>query len=104
MMIRTPCEKRARLRLILRGASLPLAMSGLLLFANGCGKEATLSAPPAKAPESQVHVSATASAVLVDTPAAEFAIAPNGYITASLLTVWGGTSPSKAGCVSMATE
>ena len=78
--------KPAQLRLILRIASMPLAMAGLLLFANGCGKQATVSAPPpAKAQESQVQVTTTASAVLVDTPAAEFTIAPNGYVAASLV-------------------
>ena len=41
--------------------------------------------PPPKAEEAQVHVAGTANAVLVDTPVAEFAIAPNGYVTASLL-------------------
>src|SRR5277367_3556627 len=85
-MIPTPCVKRAQLPLILRLASMPLTMAGLLLFANGCGKQATVSAPSAKpAQESQVQVHAAASAVLVDTPAAEFAIAPNGYVAASLL-------------------
>src|SRR5271167_673229 len=85
-MIPTSCAKRAQLPFILRVASMPLAMAGLLLFANGCGKQATVNAPPAKpAQESQVQVHAAASAVLVETPAAEFAIAPNGYVTASLV-------------------
>src|SRR5579863_9827727 len=85
-MILAPRGKRARLRFIPRVANMPIAIAGLLLFINGCGKPATVSAPPAKAQESQVQVSASANAVLVDTPAAEFAIAPYGYVAASLLT------------------
>ncbi|MFZ0885659.1 MAG: alpha-galactosidase [Candidatus Acidiferrales bacterium] len=42
--------------------------------------------PPPKAEESQVHVAATANAVVLDTPAAEFAIAPSGYVAASIVT------------------
>src|SRR5580693_9711934 len=84
-MIRTLWGERAQLRLILQIAGMPLAIGGLLLFVNGCEKPATVSAPPAAAPESQVQVSATASALVVDTSAAEFAIAPNGYVAASLL-------------------
>src|SRR5580700_9094238 len=76
---------REQSRSILRSTSVLLATAGVLLFASGCGKEATVNAPPAKAPESQLQVSATANAVLVDTPAAEFAIAPDGYVAASLL-------------------
>src|ERR1700679_3999465 len=83
-MVPAPFAKRDRLRSILRSTSVLLA-AAVLLSAIGCGKEATVNAPPAKAPESQVQVSATANAVLVDTPAAEFAIAPNGYVAASLL-------------------
>jgi len=78
--------KRARLHNILGLASLSVAAAGLLLFANGCGKEAAVSAPPpAKAPESQIQVTASANAVLVDSPAAEFTIAPNGYVAANLV-------------------
>ncbi len=79
--------KPARLQSFRSIAGRSLAVAGLLLFANGCGKEATVSAPPpAQAPESQVRVAASANGVLVDTPAAEFSIAPNGYVAASLLT------------------
>src|SRR5208337_4657887 len=77
-MIPKLSRKPAQLRLFLR-------VAGVLLLANGCGKQATVSAPPAKAHESQLQVTTGASAVLVITPAAEFAIAPNGYVTASLL-------------------
>src|SRR5271168_3002315 len=77
--------KRARPQFTWSLASLPLAVAGLLLLANGCGKEAAVSAPPAPAPESQVQVSASATGVLVNSPAAEFAIAPNGYVAASLV-------------------
>jgi len=76
---------RAGLRPSLRSAGLLLGAAGLLLFANGCGKEAAVSAPPVKAPESQVQVTAGASSVLLDSPAAEFTIAPNGYVAASLV-------------------
>jgi alpha-galactosidase len=66
-------------------AILLLASAGLLLSANGCGKEATVSAPPVKAPVSQVQVTASANGVMVDSPAAEFTIGSNGYVAASLL-------------------
>jgi alpha-galactosidase len=82
----TLTRTRARLHSIRSLAGTSLATAALLLFANGCGKEATVSVPPAaKVEESQVHVTATANSVVVDTPAAEFAIAPNGYVAASLL-------------------
>jgi len=68
-MMPAPLVKREQLRSTLRSMSGLLATAGVLLFANGCGKEATVNAPPAKASESQVQVSATATAVLVDTPA-----------------------------------
>jgi len=77
--------KRARPQFTWSVASVLLAVAGLLLFANGCGQEATVSAPPAHAPESQVQVTASATGVLVNSPAAEFAIAPNGYVAASLV-------------------
>ena len=71
-------------------ATMSLAVAALLLFTNGCGKEATVSAPPpAKAPESQIQVTPSANNVVVDTSAAEFAIAPNGYVGASLVTTGG---------------
>ena len=69
-----------------RSASLLVAIAGLLLFADGCGKQSAVSAPVTKSQESQVRVTATASVVLVDTPAAEFTIAPNGYVAANLVT------------------
>ncbi|MGA8405648.1 MAG: glycoside hydrolase family 36 protein [Candidatus Acidiferrales bacterium] len=77
--------KGARRGFSRRCASVWIAAAGLLLAANGCAKQATVGAPPAKTQESQVQVSATANAVLVDTPAAEFSIAPDGYVAASLL-------------------
>ncbi len=83
-----PCAgmpKGARRGFSRRCASVWIAAAGLLLAANGCAKQATVGAPPAKTQESQVQVSATANAVLVDTPAAEFSIAPDGYVAASLL-------------------
>ena len=84
-MILAHCEKRTELQNILRAAMLPLAAAALCLVASGCGKQATVSAPPAKASESQVTVNASANAVVVDSAAAEFAIAPSGYVAASLL-------------------
>src|SRR5579863_2728531 len=80
--------RRARPQLIPGAAGLSLAMAGLLLFANGCAKESAVSTPPAKSqesPESRVQVTTTPDAVLLDPPAAEFAIAPNGYVAASLV-------------------
>ena len=77
--------KRPRLQSVGSVASMSLAVAGLLLLANGCAKEATVSGPPpATAPESQVQVTASTNGVRVDSPAAEFAIAPNGYVAASL--------------------
>ena len=75
----------------IRGAAtMTLAVAGLLLFTNGCGKEATVTAPPpAQAPESQIQVTPSANTVVVDSSAAEFAIAPNGYVGASLRTTGG---------------
>jgi len=84
-MIRARCEKRTRLQNLLGAARMPLAAAALFLCANGCGKQAAVSAPPAPAPASQVKVSASANAVVVDSAAAEFAIAPSGYVAASLL-------------------
>src|ERR1700679_3200046 len=84
-MILARCEKPVRLQNLLRIARMPLAAAALFLCANGCGKQAAVSAPPAPAPESQVKVSASADAVVVDSAAAEFAIAPSGYVAASLL-------------------
>ena len=83
-----PCAgmpKGARRGFSRRCTSVWIAAAGLLLVANGCGKQAAVSAPPTKTQESQVQVTATANAVVVDTPAAEFSIAPDGYVAASLL-------------------
>jgi len=81
---------RAPLQSIRGAATMTLAVAGLLLFTNGCGKEATVSAPPpAKTPESQIQVTASANTVLVDSSAAEFAITQNGYVGASLVTSGG---------------
>ncbi|MGC1637150.1 MAG: hypothetical protein WA744_16975, partial [Candidatus Acidiferrales bacterium] len=73
----TGMRQRARRFFATGSASMWVAFA-VLLFAGGCGKQAAVNPPPPKAEESQVHVAATANAVLVDTPAAEFAIAPNG--------------------------
>jgi alpha-galactosidase len=80
------CVKRERLATSLRLTRLTITLAGLLLFANGCAKQSTATGPTTKSQESQVRVTATANAVLVDTSAAEFAIAPNGYVGASLAT------------------
>jgi alpha-galactosidase len=79
------CVERERLATLRRSARLGIAFAGLLLFANGCGKQPATTEPVAASQESQIRVTATATAVLVDTPAAEFAIAPNGYVAASLV-------------------
>src|SRR3984885_4611055 len=84
-MIPARCEKRAQLQNLVGAAMMPLAAAVLFLFANGCGKQATLSAPPAQASESQVKVTTSANAVVVDSAAAEFVIAPSGYVAASLV-------------------
>jgi alpha-galactosidase len=84
-MILARCEKRARLQILWGLARMPLAAAALFLFANGCGKQATVSAPPVPAPPSEVKVTASANAVVVDSAAAEFAIAPGGYVAASLV-------------------
>src|SRR5580693_8017156 len=80
------CVKRERPATSLRLTRLTILFAGLLLFANGCGKQSTAIGPATKPQESQVRVMATANTVLVDTSAAEFTIAPNGYVAASLLT------------------
>jgi alpha-galactosidase len=69
-----------------RSASLLIASAGLLIFASGCGKQTSVISPPPKSEESEVHTAVTPNAVVVDTPAAEFAIASNGYVAASLVT------------------
>src|SRR5260370_41048144 len=81
------CVKREQLAASPRSARLALAVlvAGLVLFANGCGRQPTATDPATKPQESPVRVTATANVVLVDTPAAEFAIAPNGYVAASLV-------------------
>ena len=88
-MIPTLFVEPTRPRSTWRFASLSLvSAAALLLFANGCGKESAVRTAPAKSqesPESEVQVTTKPDAVLVDTPAAEFAIAPNGYVAASLL-------------------
>lgn len=76
---------RSRRFWLSRSANWLIASAGLLLVASGCGKPASVNPPP-KAEPSQVHVAVTANALVVDTPVAEFAIAPNGYVAASLVT------------------
>ncbi|MFY9804269.1 MAG: glycoside hydrolase family 36 protein [Candidatus Acidiferrales bacterium] len=63
-----------------------IAIVGLLVFANGCENKPAVNSLATKAPESHIRVTTTANSVLVDTSAAEFAIAPNGYVAASLVT------------------
>jgi len=74
-MLLARCEKPVQRRNILSVARMPLAAAVLFLFANGCGKQATVSAPPAQTPQSQVKVTASATAVVMDSAAAEFAVA-----------------------------
>ena len=66
-------------------ANLGMIFAGLMLFANGCGKQSTPNTPAAETPGSQVQVSATANGTIVGTPTAEFTITPAGYVAASLL-------------------
>jgi alpha-galactosidase len=66
-------------------AKLLIIVAGLTLFAAGCGKQSTLNPPAAKTPGSQIQISATANGTVVETPTAEFTIAPNGYVASSLV-------------------
>jgi len=65
-------------------------LATLVLFVSGCGKNSTSVAPTATSEEppvqvSQIKVEVTAGATVVITPSAEFAITPQGYVSASLL-------------------
>ena len=62
-----------------------MIVAGLNLFAAGCGIQSTINPPAAKTKGSQIQISATANGTLVATPTAEFTIAPNGYVAASLV-------------------
>jgi alpha-galactosidase len=86
MMPCTGTVQRARRFFATGAASMWVAFAVLLLLASGCGKHTAVNPPPPKTEESRVHVAATANAVVVDTPAAEFAIAPSGYVAASIVT------------------
>jgi len=57
----------------------------LVLFAGGCGNRAVTATPGAKLETSSVRAFATADAVVIDTPEAEFVISPAGYVTAKLI-------------------
>ncbi|MGB9335433.1 MAG: alpha-galactosidase [Candidatus Acidiferrales bacterium] len=66
-------------------AKLLMIVAGFTLFAAGCGKQSTINPPAAKTPGSQIQISATANGTVVETPMAEFTVAPNGYVSASLV-------------------
>ncbi|MFZ0635082.1 MAG: glycoside hydrolase family 36 protein [Candidatus Acidiferrales bacterium] len=74
-----------------------IIVCGLILFAIGCGKQSAPSAPATENPGSQIQISAAADGARVDTPSAEFVIAPNGYVAARLLTDHGKLSLDDAG-------
>jgi len=57
----------------------------LVLCAGGCGHSAAPVAPAGNPQVSRVQVSATETAVVIDTPLAEFAISPAGYVAAKLV-------------------
>src|ERR1700683_4689287 len=84
-MLLARCEKPVQRRNILSVARMPLAAAVLFLFANGCGKQATVSAPPAQTPQSDGEVTARGTAVVMYSAAAECAVAPSGYVAASLV-------------------
>jgi alpha-galactosidase len=64
--------------------SILFILSGALaLCAVGCSKQTP--APAASQPESRVHVASGASGVAITTANAEFTVAPNGYVSGSLI-------------------
>lgn len=63
-----------------------MLVSALVLLASACAKQAPPSPAAATTPESLVRVTTSAGETLIDTPTAEFAVMPSGYIKANLLT------------------
>ena len=75
----------------------PIIFCGLILFAIGCGKQSAPSPPATENPGSLVQVAATTDGARLETPSAEFVIAPSGYIAARLVTNRGKLSLDDAG-------
>ena len=72
------------------GTAASLVAVALALFVSGCGKTSTSVAPTTKSQKppiqvSQIKVEAMTDATLLRTPGAEFAITPEGYVAASLI-------------------
>jgi alpha-galactosidase len=67
-----------------RVAAFWIVVTGLLLFAGGCGKQAATDTPAVAPQASQLRVSATADETVIITPTAEFHLSPAGYLTAKV--------------------
>jgi alpha-galactosidase len=61
-----------------------VVLAATLAFAGGCCKKAAPEPTPAGSATSVIRVSPSAGSILITTPAAEFAVAPNGYVAANL--------------------
>jgi len=57
----------------------------LVSCVGGCGHSSTAVAPAPSPQSSHVQVSSTESAIVIDTPSAEFTISPAGYVAAKLI-------------------
>ncbi|MGA8220236.1 MAG: glycoside hydrolase family 36 protein [Candidatus Acidiferrales bacterium] len=55
-----------------------------LTFVGGCNKKAAQEPAAAGSPSSRVRVTASANSIVIETPAAEFVVAANGYVAANL--------------------
>ena len=60
-----------------------VALAATFALAAGCNKKAAPATTPSTA--SAIRVSRNAGSVTIETPEAEFVVAPNGYVSASLL-------------------
>ena len=85
----TPCWFRLNAR-IRRGSSVNAfarlaALVTAIAFAGGCNKKATPTPAPAAPATSAIRVTPSATSITIDTPAAEFVVAPDGYVAANLL-------------------
>jgi alpha-galactosidase len=84
-MTRSILANREHPLISLRSASRLILLAGILLAVSGCGKDSAPNASATHSQGSQIQVSATATGMLVDTPAAEFVVSPAGYVAASLV-------------------
>jgi alpha-galactosidase len=60
-------------------------LAATFAFADGCNKKEAIAPPPAAPAASAIRVSPSATAITIDTPAAEFVVSPDGYVSANLL-------------------